>query len=761
VHIVVADPSRTILKAVAQLLEADGQEVASFVDGRAALDFIKTHTDVSALITSAELDSFSGLELCWETRLLCGCDRTIYIILMSSNSSQKQLISALDSGADELIRKPPARDELYARLRSADRLLRLQRELIRLAMIDPLTDVFNRRAFFEECRRSCEVATSVARPVAIMFDIDHFKQVNDGHGHEVGDQVLRAIGREAKAGDATVGRLGGEEFAILLRNSDLSAGTAQAEQLRSRLAALSFDTAVGKISITSSFGVAEWRVDESVDQLLKRADTALYQAKNGGRNRVVAAAPTDAGAEPWSGLVRTDRRGASKPSDDRETLTQRTDLLTGRPSDVEERMPRDNAKSGAPVAAGRAYILDDEPQIGVLVGRVLQACGFTPRQFTSPAPFLEELKASPPELIVLDLALGQSDAIEVIRELEANQFRGKVLLISGRDETTLREIAQIGEKHGLLMLPPLKKPFRPADVKQRLQSNAANAVHASSPETRRSADAPKKTLQITEALQRGWLELWYQPKVDLKSFAVCSAEGLIRARHPDHGIVLPENLLPLAGSPDYQPLTKFVVETAMQDWRQFAERGVILKLSVNAPISVIHGPAFMALIRSALPKDPTFPGLTVEVTEDELIRDSEWAQEVASQLKLYNVDLSIDDFGSAYAGLSRLNDLPFAEVKIDRCLAEGCAANELRHSLCQTVVDIAHRFGATACAEGVERIEDLRALMAMKCDTAQGHLLAKAMPAASITPAALDDVKRAAWAMVDALSSADTWAQSA
>jgi EAL domain-containing protein (putative c-di-GMP-specific phosphodiesterase class I) len=337
-----------------------------------------------------------------------------------------------------------------------------------------------------------------------------------------------------------------------------------------------------------------------------------------------------------------------------------------------------------------------------------------------------------------------------------------VLLISGRDETTLREFAQIGEKHGLTMLPPLKKPFRPADVKQRLQSNGASAANSNAADAWRGADATRRTLlQISEARKSGWLEFWYQPKVDLKSFAVCGAEGLIRARHPDRGIVTPEDLLPPPGSPDYQMLTRFAVDCAMHDWRQFAERGVMLKLSINAPVSIIRMPAFIALIRSALPKDPTFPGLTVEVTEDELIHDSAWAQEVANQLKLYNVDLSIDDFGSGYAGLSRLTDLPFAEIKIDRSLAAGCATNELKHSLCQTVIDLAHRFGATACAEGVETIEDLRALMAMKCDTAQGHLLAKAMPAANITPAVLDDVKRAAWAMVDAPSSANTWAQSA
>ncbi len=106
-RIVVVDPSRTVLKAVSRLLEREGHQVKAFVDAREALDCIKSDREVSALITSAEQTSMSGLELCWETRLLCGRDRTIYIILMSSNSEQQQLINALDSGADEFIRKPP------------------------------------------------------------------------------------------------------------------------------------------------------------------------------------------------------------------------------------------------------------------------------------------------------------------------------------------------------------------------------------------------------------------------------------------------------------------------------------------------------------------------------------------------------------------------------------------------------------------------------------------------------------------------------
>src|SRR6267154_4979648 len=192
-HVVVVDPSRTVLKAVSRLLTRDTHEVSTFIDGPEALAHIKSNPEASALITSAELTTMSGVELCWETRLLSGRERAIYIIMMSSNSGQKHLVSALDSGADEFIGKPPAEEELYARLRSAERLVRLQRELIRLAMVDPLTGLFNRRAFFEKAHQAVARANESNKPAAIMFDVDHFKRVNDTYGHDVGDQVLREI----------------------------------------------------------------------------------------------------------------------------------------------------------------------------------------------------------------------------------------------------------------------------------------------------------------------------------------------------------------------------------------------------------------------------------------------------------------------------------------------------------------------------------------------------------------------------------------
>jgi len=107
-HVVVVDPSRTVLKAVSRMLAHGGHDVSTFTDGPEALTFIRSKQNVSALISAAELTTMSGVELCWETRLLSGHDRAIYIILMSSNSDQRHLINALDSGADEFIGKPPA-----------------------------------------------------------------------------------------------------------------------------------------------------------------------------------------------------------------------------------------------------------------------------------------------------------------------------------------------------------------------------------------------------------------------------------------------------------------------------------------------------------------------------------------------------------------------------------------------------------------------------------------------------------------------------
>jgi EAL domain-containing protein (putative c-di-GMP-specific phosphodiesterase class I) len=385
-----------------------------------------------------------------------------------------------------------------------------------------------------------------------------------------------------------------------------------------------------------------------------------------------------------------------------------------------------------PAPRRTALVLDDEIQIGALVCKVLTTMGIAARQFTDPLEFLLAVKRSPPDLLVVDLQLGRADAVDVIRQLDSLEYRGDVLLISGRDETVLREFERVGRTHGLRMLKSLPKPFRAADLRDRLQTHAEPKTcdpAVKQPEPARTASDPSL---LEQALKSEWLELWYQPKVDLKSFTVCGAEALIRARHPERGIVPPSELLPPPGDPLYKPLSLFVINRALTDWRVFANRQFPIRLAVNVPASILSAPGFVDFVRNTLPSHPKFPGLIVEVTEDEVIRDLDWIHEVATQLRLYNVSLSIDDFGSAYASLSRIKDLPFREVKLDRSFVTNCASDALKRGLCQTVADLAHCFGASACAEGVEGEDDLRCLTELGFDTAQGFIFAKPMPCSEL-----------------------------
>lgn len=311
-RVVLVDSSRTAAKFVSRMLEARHHDVHVFTDGREALDYIKSDPEVGALITSTEPQSISGLELCWETRLIATSHRPIYVMMMSSSQEQDKLIVALDHGADDFLGKPPVPEELYARLRAAERLAGMQSELVRLATTDSLTGMYNRRAFFEKSRDLCARAAGGEPLSAVMVDIDHFKRVNDVYGHDVGDEAICAVAHELMVSRVLVGRLGGEEFALMLDGRCLQDAVGIAERLRVSLSQLAIKAGVETITLTCSLGVSEWQRNDTIDRMLKRADMALYEAKLAGRNRVVAAdgsmlAPT---YPPAGRPIRSERKSA-------------------------------------------------------------------------------------------------------------------------------------------------------------------------------------------------------------------------------------------------------------------------------------------------------------------------------------------------------------------------------------------------------------------------------------------------------------------
>jgi EAL domain-containing protein (putative c-di-GMP-specific phosphodiesterase class I)/CheY-like chemotaxis protein len=382
-------------------------------------------------------------------------------------------------------------------------------------------------------------------------------------------------------------------------------------------------------------------------------------------------------------------------------------------------MPVQNhANSGPPKnnekMKGCAVVVDDDPRLRTFVKNVLAGARFDSRELSQLSELEALLANERPEIIILDLSLGSSDAIEAIRSLATARYTGKVLLISGHDPATIDEVNKIGLRHGLAMLPYLHKPFRVAELRERLDSAAAVA--------------PVSVEHLVEfALQESWLELWYQPKIHLGSKLLCGAEALLRLRHPDRGVLLPRDFLPAPGDLLYEPLTDFVVRRAISDWMLLAERGITHRLAINVPASILQSPKFVSSIRRHLPNHPKFPGLIVEITEDEAIGNPELAREISVQLKLYNVHVSIDDFGAGYSSLARLGELPFAELKLDRRFVSGCASDERKRLMCKSVVELAQKSNILTVAEGIERTEDLEVLTELGYDMAQGFLFAKPM----------------------------------
>lgn len=238
----------------------------------------------------------------------------------------------------------------------------------------------------------------------------------------------------------------------------------------------------------------------------------------------------------------------------------------------------------------------------------------------------------------------------------------------------------------------------------------------------------KTPIPLGEVLRRDWFELWYQPKIDLKTLHLIGAEALVRARHPARGIVPPALFLPGASEDEMHALTERVILTALGDWEFFAEYGVPIKLAVNVPVSALIELPIPQMLREARPRATNWPGLTLEVTEDQIIDDLDLAKEVADALKELKCDLAVDDFGAGYSSLARLKQLPFSELKIDRSYVANCNQDQFNAGLCETIVELGRRFELRTVAEGVETTHESHKLQSIGCQVGQGYLFAKPMP---------------------------------
>ncbi len=275
-------------------------ELLHAADGQAAWELLNARADIELVITDIQMPRMSGQQLLAAIRKGTAEHlRNLPVIVMTTTDDKSDRNLAFLNGANDFITKPIDELELQARVHVHQRLARTIRELeasrralAEQATTDPLTRLRNRRAFFDNAEKFFAQARRYDADLAVMvLDIDHFKRINDTYGHHGGDEALvnlaQLLSRMTRSED-TVARLGGEEFAVLLPDTNRLGAAVLAERMRSAVERHSFSLAGRTVSITVSIGIASFGIDgqDSVDQLMTAADRRLYLAKSGGRNRI-------------------------------------------------------------------------------------------------------------------------------------------------------------------------------------------------------------------------------------------------------------------------------------------------------------------------------------------------------------------------------------------------------------------------------------------------------------------------------------------
>jgi len=289
-RILIVDDVPANLQILNVHLTDEKYEVIESHSGQQALAYLAENPNtVDLILLDVIMPVMSGLDVLAKLKR-DPLTEHIPVILVTANGDDKNVAEGLDMGAFDYIIKPYSLVVLLARVRAALREKERQDLLEKWATTDPLTELMNRRHFFELAERELEQTRRSSRPLSfIMLDIDHFKEVNDNYGHLIGDLALIKLAKLLKQQLRKVdfcGRYGGEEFILCLPDTPASGALEVAERIRNEVSQISIESAKDQpLTFTISLGIAENKNDKNVEDILKRADSALYNAKESGRNQ--------------------------------------------------------------------------------------------------------------------------------------------------------------------------------------------------------------------------------------------------------------------------------------------------------------------------------------------------------------------------------------------------------------------------------------------------------------------------------------------
>ena len=362
----------------------------------------------------------------------------------------------------------------------------------------------------------------------------------------------------------------------------------------------------------------------------------------------------------------------------------------------------------------RVCIADCKPPIRKALRKIFEEFGWIACECENASRIRAAIRANNPQVVFVSVSSDTIEAVEMLESIAASQFKKKVVLFGPSEDSRRKKIQRIGTKLGLEMLPFLKTPIDNESLQKRV---------AAPPRDRE----PSISVCVAEALNAGWVELWYQPIFDAQTLQIAGVEGLARVRHPTWGILSPASFLPEKGNPYFRVFSDFISTQMFEDWNNVFREYDNLRIAINLPMDYFQEPKSVALLKQGLLDNPGFAELIVEIDACDLIRDVNEAKGIARRLKRCRISTSIDDTMGEWRTLANISDFPFAELKVDRKLIAGCADDRLKRSACREIMDFAHKFNVRTVAEGIERSSDFFVACELGFDLVQGFLFGKPM----------------------------------
>jgi EAL domain-containing protein (putative c-di-GMP-specific phosphodiesterase class I)/ActR/RegA family two-component response regulator len=372
----------------------------------------------------------------------------------------------------------------------------------------------------------------------------------------------------------------------------------------------------------------------------------------------------------------------------------------------------------------RLLIIDDEAEIRRFVAAVGRKLGFDVSETDDPDEFVKRIRDYAPSVVVMDLHMPRADGIELLRVLAEHKCDAAVLLLSGADTRVLNTAQRLGSTQGLKMVGALQKPVLLGDLEARLKK------------ARRSFESISAE-ELERGIEDGELRVHYQPKIartTARTWFIEGVEALVRWMHPERGILAPAAFVHLAEESELiRPLTNFVLDQAVKQLAEWSAGGLTLTAAVNVGATVLTDLQFPDAISTLLQRyGVDHRRLVLEITETTAMKDPNTTMDILARLRLKQIELAVDDFGTGFSSLQQLYYMPFSEMKIDASFVKDIPDSDEAKTIVNTIVQLAHNLNMKVCAEGVETVECLRFIEDIGCDKLQGFLISKPVPATEL-----------------------------